>query len=146
MPASDAVPATTAKRAIHPAHALLLACSLPLFLGALLADWAYASTYEVQWINFAAWLNASAMVFAGAALVWAAIDFFRSDRRRDRSAALYLLVLTTTVVLGFITALVHGKDAWATMPAGLILSLIVFVLVTVAVWLGFSTLRARDSR
>ena len=135
-----------ASRTIHPVHAALLASSLPLFLGALLSDWAYSSTYQVQWINFAAWLNAGAMVFTGAALLWAVVDFFRADRRRDRSAALYLVVLIATFIIGFITALIHAKDAWASMPAGLILSLITFVLALASVWLGFSTLRSGAAR
>ena len=128
-------------RVIHPVHAVLLGSSLPLFLAALLSDWAYSSTYEVQWINFAAWLIAGALVLAGFALLWAVIDFFRSDVGRDRRSALYLLVLLTTFILGFINALVHGKDAWATMPEGLILSLLTVLLAAVSVWLGFSTLR-----
>ena len=133
-------------RVIHPVHAILLASSLPLFLGALLSDWAYSSTQEVQWTNFASWLNAGALIFAGFALLWAVIDFFRSDVKRDRLGALYLLVLLATFVLGFINALVHGKDGWATMPEGLILSVIVFLLAAVSVWLGFSTLRAGAAR
>lgn len=131
---------------IHPVHAVLLAATLPLFLGALIADWAYSTNYQVQWINFAAWLNAGAMVFAGAALLWAVVDFFRADRRRDRRAALYLLVLIATFVIGFITALIHAKDAWATMPTGLVLSLITFALALASVWLGFSTLRSGAAR
>ena len=132
----------TIDRVLHPVHAVLLASSLPLFLGALLSDWAYSSTYEVQWINFAAWLIAGALVFVGLALAWAVIDFFRSDVGRDRRSALYLLALLTTFILGFINALVHAKDAWATMPAGLVLSVLVFLLALASVWLGFSTLRA----
>ena len=130
------------RRVLHPVHAVLLAGSLPLFLGALLSDWAYSSTYEVQWINFAAWLITGALLLAGAALVWAIIDFFRSDVDRDRRSALYLLLLLVTFALGFINALVHGKDAWATMPAGLILSVLVFLLALGAVWTGFASLRA----
>ena len=135
-----------ARETLHPVHAILLASSLPLFLGALLADWAYSSTYEVQWINFASWLNAGALVFLGAALLWAVIDFFRSDVARDRRSALYLMVLLTTFIVGFIGALVHGKDAWATMPAGLILSLLTLVLAVASIWLGFSTLRTGARR
>jgi uncharacterized membrane protein len=127
-------------------HAILLASILPLFLGALLSDWAYSSTKEVQWINFAAWLNAGALVFAGFALLWAVIDFFRSDVARERRSALYLLLLITTFVVGFITALIHAKDAWATMPAGLILSFITFVLALATIWVGFSTLRSGADR
>ncbi len=135
-----------ARRIIHPVHAVLLASSLPLLLGALLSDWAYSSTYQVQWLNFASWLIAGALVFLGAALLWAVIDFFRADVARDRAGALSLLVLLTTFVLAFINALVHAKDGWATMPAGLILSVLVFVLALVATWLGFSTLRAGATR
>lgn len=58
----------------------------------------------------------------------------------------YLLMLIVTFVIGFITALIHAKDAWATMPAGLILSLITFVLAVASVWLGFSTLRSGAAR
>ncbi|WP_338503733.1 DUF2231 domain-containing protein [Sphingomonas kaistensis] len=137
---------TAPRRVIHPVHALLLGSSFSLFLGALLADWAYSSTKEVQWINFAAWLNAGALVFAGLALAWAIIDFFRSDVGRDRNSILYVLMLLATFVIGFITALIHSKDGYATMPAGLMMSLITFLLVAASVWLGFSTLRSGARR
>jgi uncharacterized membrane protein len=92
----------------------------------------------LQWINFAAWLPAGALVFAGAALLWAAVDFLRKDRVRDPRSALYLLVLIATFVLGFVNALAHAKDAWATMPTALILSVFVFLLALAATWLGFA--------
>lgn len=135
-----------ARRIIHPVHAVLLASGLPLFLGALLSDWAYHSTYEIQWLNFASWLIAGASLFAGAALLWAVIDFFRRDRTRGRAAALLVMVLLAVFVLGVLDALVHSKDGWATMPAGLILSLLAFLLACFATWLGFSSLRAEDRR
>ena len=130
-----------ANRIIHPLHAVLLVSSFPLFLGALLSDWAYYFTYQIQWINFAAWLNVGAMLFLGAALLLTAIDFLRADVARDRSSILHLLVVLATFILGFIAALVHAKDAWATMPSGLILSFIVLLLAIWSVWLGFATLR-----
>ena len=57
-----------------------------------------------------------------------------------------LLVLAALFVLGLINALVHGKDAWAAMPLGLILSVLVFALAAAANWLGFSTLRGEHIR
>ncbi len=134
------------RRIIHPVHAVLLASSLPLFLGALLSDWAYSATYLNQWPHFASWLILGALIFTGAALLWAAIDFLRADVARDRAGALSLLVLLATFVLAFINALVHAKDGWAMMPAGFILSILVFILALVATWLGFSTLRAGSTR
>ena len=59
---------------------------------------------------------------------------------------LYLVVLFATFVVGFITALIHSKDAYATMPAGLVMSLITLLLAVAAVWLGFSTLRSGARR
>lgn len=122
---------------LHPVHAVLLAGSLPLFVGALLSDWAYSATYEVQWTNFAAWLLTGAILMTGLALLWSAIDLFRADRRGPRPWLPVLLLLATFLV-GFINALVHSKDAWATMPEGLILSVIVAILALAAVWSAFA--------
>jgi uncharacterized membrane protein len=122
---------------------VLLAGMLPLFLGALFSDIAYAQSYQNQWKNFASWLIPGALVFGGFALLWAIIDLLRADRRGE-PAVPYALVLLTTWVLGFVNAFIHAKDAWASMPAGLILSIIVAALAMAAIWLGFSTLRAGD--
>jgi uncharacterized membrane protein len=126
---------------LHPVHAVLLAGALPLFLGTLLSDWAYGATYEVQWTNFASWLLAGALLLGGFALLWSLIDLLRADRRGRRPIAAFLLLLATWV-LGFINALVHSKDAWATMPEGLILSIIVTSLAVAATWSAFAGVRS----
>lgn len=125
-------------REIHPFHAVLLAGTLPLFLGALLSDIAYARSYHIQWNNFASWLIAGALVFGAAALICALIELLRADRRSTRHG-LYVLLLIATWVLGFINALIHAKDAWASMPTGLVLSVIVFVLACLSVWAGVAS-------
>lgn len=130
---------------LHPVHAVLLAATLPLFLGALLADIAYASSHEVQWTNFASWLILGGLVFGGFALLWALIELLRADRRGGRRL-LYFLLLLATWLLGFVNALIHAKDAWAVMPAALVLSVIVVLLAIAAVWVGFSTLRVGAPR
>jgi uncharacterized membrane protein len=119
---------------------VLLAGSLPLFLGALLSDVAYSASYQVQWTNFASWLIAGGLVVSGFALLWALVDLLRADRRGGRRL-LAFLVLAAAWILGFVDALVHAKDAWASMPAGLILSALVTALIFGAVWLGFSSFR-----
>lgn len=130
----------TGKSRLHPLHAILLAGMLPLFLGAMLSDIAYSQSYEVQWTNFASWLIAGALVFCGFALLWALIDLLRVDRRGQRSW-LYVSLLLGTFLLGFVGALIHAKDAWASMPGGLIVSVLVALLAVVAVWIGFSGTR-----
>lgn len=134
-----AVTDRTHRIALHPFHAVFLAGTIPLFLGATLSDIAYSSSYEIQWSNFASWLIVGGLVFGGVALLWAIVDLFRADRR-GRVALVYVLLLLTSWILGFINALIHGRDAWASMPAGLILSVIVTVLACMATWLVFARL------
>lgn len=128
-------------RAIHPFHAAVLAGSVPLFLGALLADYAYATSYQIEWSNFASWLLVGGMAFATIALLCAVIDLFRGSR-----AFIYTLLLAATWVLGFIDSLHHARDAWAIMPAAPVLSVIVAVLACAATWIGFSSLRAGGAK
>lgn len=127
-------------RALHPVHAVLLAATVPPFLGALLSDIAYVRTFQIQWTNFASWLIVGGLVFAGLVLVCALADLFRADRRGSRTLAYFGLVLAV-FVLGIADALVHAKDAWAAMPGGLVLSAVVTVLAAAATWLGFAGYR-----
>jgi uncharacterized membrane protein len=135
----------TPRRAIHPLHAVILASALPLFLGGLLSDWAYHSTYQIQWSNFAAWLIAGAMVFAGLAFLWSLVDLIRARRRMGRPLFYFLLMLAICV-LGLINSFVHARDAWAVMPEGLVLSAVVTILAIAATWVGFSSLRSGVTR
>lgn len=130
-------PTHTARMTLHPMHAVLLASTLPLFLGALLSDIAYYQSYQIQWSNFASWLIAGGLVFAGLALLCAIIGLFHAEGRGDRGA-IYIVLLLATWIMGFINALIHARDAWATMPLGLILSVIVLLLACAATAVRFS--------
>ncbi|MCF7752199.1 hypothetical protein KQ945_15665 [Bacillus subtilis subsp. subtilis] len=136
---STALPARL--RAIHPFHAAVLGGVLPLFLGALLADYAYWSSYEIQWSNFAAWLLVGGMVVTTLALLCAIVGLLRGSRAR-----VYTAVLVVTWGVGFFNSLHHARDAWAIMPMALVLSLIVTVLALLATWIGFSSLRVGGAR
>ena len=129
-------------RPIHPLHAILLAFPLPLFLGALLSDLAYWSSYQVQWINFSAWLIAGGLLGGALALLWALINMLRGGAARTARPMTYFVALLAMWVLGFANALVHAKDAWATMPGGLYLSIVVTLLALAAAWIGYSGLPA----
>jgi uncharacterized membrane protein len=123
---------------LHPAHAILLAFPLPLFGGALISDFAYRATFHVQWANFASWLIAGGLLVGAFAVVWAAVDLLRATRERRRRMAIYFVVLLAMWVAGFFNALVHAKDAWATMPDGLYLSALTALLALIAAWIGYS--------
>ena len=119
-------------------HAVFALSCVPLFLGALLSDWAYSNSHQTQWVNFAAWLIAGGLLIAGPALLWGAIDVLRSSDNRYRQGLIYLTLLLSAFVVGVINALVHAKDGWAAMPTGLILSAVVVVLAATASAVGLA--------
>lgn len=129
-------------RPLHPLHAVLVAGSTPLFIGAALSDWAYSSSPIPQWANFAAWLLVGAMVLTGLALLWALIALALS-RRGGALGLIFVLALVAAFILGFIASLVHAKDAWAMMPEGLVLSVLTAATSIVATWAGFARGAAR---
>lgn len=126
-------------------HTSIAFSAVPLFLGALLSDWAYASSFEIQWANFASWLIAGGLVMAGLAMLWGAVDLLRSRVTRHRRSMIYLLLLLATFVLGFTNALIHAKDGWAAMPTGLILSFVVVLLAAAATAIAFSGFTRRTA-
>ncbi|MFA0924891.1 hypothetical protein [Xanthomonas fragariae] len=136
---SIAVPART--WAIHPFHAAVLGGVWPLFLGALMSDYAYWSSYQIQWSNFASWLLVGAMVLTTIALVCAIVGLVRGSRN-----FIYVIALGAAWIVGFFDALHHARDAWAIMPAALVLSAIATLFALVATWAGLSALRVGGAR
>jgi uncharacterized membrane protein len=133
-------------RPLHPLHAILLAFPLPLFAGALASDFAYRASFHIQWANFSSWLIVGGLVGGGFALIWSLINLFRRGPAGKGRLAIYFFVLLIMWGLGFVNALVHAKDAWATMPEGLYLSAITTLLALVAAWIGYSGFRTGDVR
>lgn len=126
----------------HPTHAFLLAAMVPLFVGAAISDYAYTSSTQVQWLNFANWLIAGGLVFAGGALLCVIAGLVRGYRG---PYVLDFLLLLALWVVGFVDALIHARDAWASMPTGLVLSIVVAALACIAAWLGFYRFGARGT-
>ncbi|KQY85998.1 MULTISPECIES: DUF2231 domain-containing protein [Roseateles] len=118
-------------------HAVIAFSALPLFIGALLSDWAYTSSFQLQWANFSSWLIAGGLLVAGLALLWGIVDVLRGAERRRRGTV-YLLLLLATCVIGFVNALVHARDGWAAMPTGLVLSAVVAALAAAASAVGLA--------
>lgn len=130
---------------LNPAKALLLGFPVILFLGALLSDLAYYRSFEVQWANFASWLITGALLTGALVLLIGLVDLFRARRGRGR-AGLFLVLVAAMWVVGLVNALVHARDGWASMPTGLILSLIVAVLALAAAWAALAGTRGQEPR
>ena len=137
-----AIPTTAYVRPLHPLHAVLLAFPFSLFLGALLSDLAYWNTFQIQWANFSSWLIAGGLLGGGFALLWALADLIRFRRAGSPRALIYFVLLLVMFVLGFVNALVHAKDAWATMQESLYLSAVTTLLALAAAWIGYSGFRS----
>lgn len=131
--------------ALHPLHAFFLAGMVPLFIGVLLNDYAYWSSYELQWKNFASWMLIGALVFNGLAMLGSILSLVRADKRMGTPMA-YFLLLLATFVLGILNSFIHAKDVWASMPTGLILSVITVILACIATWIGLTSWRIGGAR
>jgi uncharacterized membrane protein len=129
--------------ALLPVNAVLVAGATSLFAGALLSDIAYFRSYEIQWNNFSSWLLVGGLLVAAFAFLWSIVELFRT-RWREWPAVAYSVLLLATWILGFVDALVHAKDAWATMPGGLVLSAIVVALACVSLAVAWAGLRTGD--
>jgi len=129
--------------ALLPVNAVLVAGATSLFAGALLSDIAYFRSYEIQWNNFSSWLLAGGLLVAAFAFLWSIVELFRT-RWRVWPAVAYSVLLLATWILGFVDALVHAKDAWATMPGSLVLSAIVVALACVSLAVAWAGLRTGD--
>jgi uncharacterized membrane protein len=129
---------------LHPLHALLLAFPIALFPSALLADITYLNTAEVQWTNFAAWLNAGALLVGGFAVIWSLIDAIRLRRTAVAKRELLLFVLLAVMwIVGLINAFQHSRDGWSSVEiTGLILSIVSAGLALGAGWIAFSRRRS----
>ncbi|MBZ4691030.1 MAG: hypothetical protein JG765_2281 [Cereibacter sp.] len=131
-------------RFVHPLHAVLLAFVFPLFLGTLVADIAYWRSAEIQWSNFAQWLNAGGLLVGGFALLASLVSLVRHRKFSIRRPAVYFVVLLAAWIVGFVNALVHSKDAWAIMPEALWWSGVAALLALVATWLGYAGFPAKE--
>jgi uncharacterized membrane protein len=125
---------------------MVLAFPLPAFLGAWISDLAYASTTQIQWSNFAAWLIVGGLAGGALALAWVLTELARDRAARTQRTIVYAAVLASMWLLGLVNAFVHGKDAWAIMPEAVWLSFATTALALVAAWIGFSGLRAGERR
>lgn len=130
---------------LNPLHAILLGFPIALFTGALASDITYLKSAEIQWTNFAQWLNAGALVFGGLVILLAIWRWVRARRLGGRGmASAYLIVLAVMWVAGLINAFQHSRDGWSSVgTTGLVLSIVSTVLALVAGWIGYSAGKGR---
>jgi uncharacterized membrane protein len=131
---------STAQVAQHPIHPMLVPIPIVCFIGALITDIAYALTADMMWADFSAWLLLVGFIFGVLAAIAGLTDFVSNRRIRAQAPAWpHLLGNVAVLVLSFFNILIHTRDGWASVvPAGLVLSIIVVLILPVTGWLGWA--------
>jgi uncharacterized membrane protein len=119
-------------------HVRLASVPIVCFCFTLITDVVYWQTANMQWANMSAWFLTIGLIVAAIALVAGIIDFLRDARPRQlRPARIHLRGYIAALVLAIINALVHTRDAYTSVvPAGLILSTLVVLILAVTDWSG----------
>ena len=131
-------PQSTARIAGHPIHPMLVPFPIAFLVGALLTDIAYVKSGWATWAFASSWLIGAGIVGALLAATFGFIDFFGDRRiRRAKTARYHMAGNLTAVVLSVVNFIVHMRDgAMAVIPAGIILSAIVVLLLLFNGWMG----------
>jgi uncharacterized membrane protein len=133
-------PHSTVSVAGRPLHVMLVPIPIVCFLTTWITDLVYWHTAAMLWANMSSWLLTVGLIIAVFAAVAGLIDFSRDRRIRELSAAwIHLSGNALVLVLSFFNALIHTRDAYTSVvPAGLILSTLVVLLLVVTGWNGWS--------
>jgi uncharacterized membrane protein len=123
-----------------PIHAMLVPIPIVCFVATLITDIVYWRTASMQWANMSAWLLVVGLIVSVFAVSTGAIDFFKDRRVRElHTARIHVLGNVLALVLSIFNVFIHTRDAYTSVvPAGLILSALVVLILLVTVWNGWS--------
>jgi len=103
------------------------------FTAALIFDAVYTDTAVILWIKAASWLIAIGLLFAIVPrlinLVWVWFTGPRHSTAREKAAFFFYLF---GIIAAIFNAFVHGRDAYATIPLGLWLSILTVGLLVIS--------------
>ena len=103
------------------------------FTGALIFDIIYTCNADMLWTQAASWLIALGLVFAiiprliNLVQVWVGASWPQTS-----TVKLHFWLNLVATVVAIINAFVHSRDAYAVVPQGVILSVIVVALLSIA--------------
>lgn len=124
----------------HPLHVMLVPIPIVCFGGTFVTDIVYWRSAAILWADISAWLLTVGLVISVFAALAGLVDFLGDARIRQlRSAWIHVLGNVTALVLTFFNVLVHTRDAYTSVvPAGLILSTLVVLILAVTGWNGWT--------
>lgn len=135
---NDANPRSTARIAGHPIHPMLVPFPIVLLVATLLSDVAYWQTREPFWATASFYLLSAGVLMALAAALAGFTDFLGDRRIRALAHAWQHMIGNIAVVLLSIFNLLIriGDPQGAILPAGLLISAAVGLLLLFTGWLG----------
>jgi uncharacterized membrane protein len=124
----------------HPLHAMLVPVPIACFIGTLITDVVYWRTAATLWVDMSGWLLIVGLIVAVIAAAVGLIDFLAEPRIRIlRAAWIHVLCNAAILALAIIDVLIHMRDAYTSVvPAGVILSALVVLILLVSGWNGWS--------
>ncbi len=133
-------PRSTVSLGGRPLHAILVPIPVVCFAGALVTDVVYWRTAAMLWADMSSWLLVVGLIVCLFAALTGLADFFGDWRIRElRSAWIHALGNLGVLVLTIFNVLIHTRDAYTSVvPAGLILSAVVVLILAVTGWNGWS--------
>lgn len=133
-------PRSTARIFGHPIHPMLIPFPIAFFVAAFAADLAFVANADPDWARGALWLIGAGLVMAALAAVAGFTDFLGDGRvRAIRDAWLHMIGNLIAVVLELVNFYLRftGGAAEAIVPAGVMLSGVVVVLLVFNGWKGW---------
>lgn len=123
----------------HALHPILVDFPIAFLIGAFLTDVGYWRTTDLFWARVSAWLIGGGIIIGIAAAILGAIDFFAVvPDKAKRSGWIHFIVNVLALTLALLNILLRLGDQpeQYIVFAGLILSLLTTLLLTIGGWFG----------
>lgn len=123
-------PAPGRSAVANAVYALLNPIPFGFFVAALIFDVVYAKTGTILWVKGAAWLITIGLLFAIIPRLVNLTQVWITSRRISTGADhVDFWLNVVAIVAAILNAFVHSRDAYATMPAGVWLSVVTVLLI-----------------
>jgi len=134
-------PAQTRSRVANAIYALLNPMPYGFFVAALIFDAIYARSADVLWVKSAAWLITLGLLFAILPRLVNLVHVWRPSNRSPSVEKADFWLNLVAILAAIANAFVHSRDAYGTMPEGMLLSALTVLLLS----LGFFLLAMRHA-
>ena len=111
-------------------HRFLGGFPTAFFSFALVTDYVYMQSAELQWQYFSMWLITAALIMGGLAVLAGIADWATGGARGHRGFGWHFGLTILALLVGLLNAFVHSRDGWvAVVPQGILLSLLTVILL-----------------